>query len=428
MAEPGKRILIFYTWDRLWSLGPGKGSPDFYLSLKALTSSFDKVLVVHPAGSSRMCGELPEGAEDLPFRWPGNGWTVGVPEILQSDGKAYLFIFRTVLFLVNWFLRLFNYLAFNLSAYRAGMAVADSFNPAIVAAYGYLAVPAARLAARKLGVPLVVRLFGVSLGMKGFSTVAKIAQFEETLSFKLGAERWVITNDGSGGDEVASRLGVPASRVVYLLCGVDRDSTSITCSREDYRKELGLPEDTLVILRVSRLWRQQRVDRLIRAMPRILRDGRPVAAVIVGDGPERKQLEILAGNLGVTAVFTGAIENSGLSRHYRSSDLYAATSDRTNLSHAVLEALCHGLPVVALDTGRTSTLIRDGVNGRLVGIEESDRLGQILSELLSNDGLRHSLSEGAWRTARELIPDLEERVKQEVLAFDLSSFFPQLRR
>ena len=155
-------------------------------------------------------------------------------------------------------------------------------------------------------------------------------------------------------------------------------------------------------------------------MPDCLGDGRPVAAVIVGDGPERKRLETLAGNLGVTAIFAGAIENSGLSRHYRSADLYTATSDRTNLSHAVLEALCHGLPVVALNTGRTATVIQDGVNGRLVGIEELSRLGQILSELLSDESLRRSLAEGALSMARELIPDLEERMKQEVEAFDLS--------
>ena len=50
------RILIIYTWKKLWSMGTGKGSPDFYLSLKAFAGSFERVVLVHPSIQSGETG------------------------------------------------------------------------------------------------------------------------------------------------------------------------------------------------------------------------------------------------------------------------------------------------------------------------------------------------------------------------------------
>jgi len=399
------RILVIYSWKKLWSMGTGKGSPDFYLSLKALAGSFERVVLVHPASSESLIKEaLPEGVEQVTFNWPGGGRVVARPGWMRVRKNVYILIPRLALFTLNWVLRIFSYLAFTVAAYRAVKKVAAQVRPDRVAAYGYMAVPAAKFLSRKLGVPMVTRLFGVSLGMKGFSVLAQVAQFEETLSFRLGADRWVITDDGSGGDRAARKLGVPADRVLYLLNGVDKSQPGKKFDRKAYRDKLGLSPETKIILRVARLWPQQRIDRLIARMPDVLPDGTPVAAVVVGEGSERTFLESLAERRGVKVIFTGS------------------TSDRTNLSNSVLESLNHGLPVVALATGGTGSIIRDMVNGRLVEFEQQERLGDVLAETLGNEMLRASLSEGAFRTAREIIPSYEERMRQEAEAMSLLAY------
>ncbi len=401
-------------------MGPGKGSPDFYLSLKSLVGRFTQVVVVHPAGPDALAG-VPEGIESDGFNWPGAGKLISVPVRLR-EGRYHKL--KTVLlmglFALNYVIRLVSYCLFTIAAYRAGLRAAAELDPSVIAAYGYMAVPAGRLLARKFKRPLVIRLFGVSLGMKGFSIPAQLTQFEETLSFRLGAERWVITNDGSGGDEAARRLGVPESKMIYLLCGVDRPARPVAFDREAYRRRLGLSPDTRVILRAARLWRQQRIDRMIRFMPRNLPDGTPVAAVVAGEGPEQKYLEKLAERFGANVIFVGALDHEQLIEHYRCADLYLATSDRTNLSNSVLEALCHGLPVVALSAGRTASIIEDGVNGRLLPLTEQERLTGVIESLLADERLRRNLSLGALRTAEEKIPDFNQRIASEARAFSLA--------
>jgi len=409
--RPGK-ILVLYSWDRLWSLGPGSGSPDFHLSLSALGEVFTRVTVVHPAGAGCLAGELPPGVEAVSFPWPERVFSFS-----RLAGRSWL---RRPAFVLDWLLRLATYWLFNVKAGRTARRVASKDNYSLVAAYGFMGVRAAESIARSLGAPLIVRLFGVSLGLKGWSPLVRLAQFEEVLSFHCSAARWVVTEDGSGGAAAAAKMGVPAERVVSLLCGVERPSTLPSCpDRAVWRAGLGLPADCRVLLRVCRLWAQQRVERLIEALPRSLPDGAPVAAVVVGDGPERASLERLAARLGKRVLFTGAMTQAELAAHYLSADLYVATADRTNLTNSVLEALCHGLPVLALEVGEVGKVVLDGVNGRLVAWNGPSGLESALTGLLADNHRLAVLAEGARRTAAELIPDFAERKRREVEAFSL---------
>ncbi|MBN2288783.1 MAG: hypothetical protein JXQ83_05575, partial [Candidatus Glassbacteria bacterium] len=222
MTGAGKRILVIYSWPKIWSMGPGRGSPDFYLSLKSLASVSERVVVVHPAGPEALAG-APESVEAAGFRSLIPERLVPTPACLREGRLLGLKkCLRAGLFALNWLIRLAWYCYFTVAAYRAGTRAAEKLGPSLVAAFGCTAVPAARLLASRYRLPLVVRLFGVSLGMRGFSLLEQAAKFDETLSFRLRADRWVITDDGSAGDEAARRLGVPGSRVVFPLCGVER--------------------------------------------------------------------------------------------------------------------------------------------------------------------------------------------------------------
>ncbi|MFH1068788.1 MAG: glycosyltransferase [Candidatus Glassbacteria bacterium] len=409
-----KEALCIFSWKTVWSLGTGSGSPDFFHSLTALGRAFDRVTLIYPAGSDRLMREqLPEGIEAVGFRCPPAGWRFTLPGLAGAGAAAWPL--RLAVFALDWLLRIIGYAAFTLCAVRAAVG-AGGRGPALVAAYGCQAVPAGRIVSARLGAPLVVRLFGVSLGVKSYSTPVLAAQFEEALAFRVRARRWIVSDDGSGPGDAAVRLGVKPERLALLRPAVDRQEIhrADDNERKEYRRQLGLSDNAKVILRVSRFWPQQRIDRLIRALPDRLGDGTPVAAVIVGEGVQREYLERLARLGKPSVVFTGALPNAGLAGHYRNCDLYVATADRTNLSHSVLEALCHGLPVAALDTGRTADLIRDGVNGRLVAPGDDRRLKAMIEETLSDLEILAGLGRGALATADEFIPAVAARVEAEV--------------
>lgn len=402
---------MIYSFPRLWSMGTGMGSPDFHHSLLALTRVADEITLLYPRHRGTTLGDqAPPGVRAVGFR------DLRLPLIPAPAGPR---LGRFVVLCLNWPLRLLNYVLFNLAALLAAQRVTAGAAPDLVTAHGFMGVwTAARIAARS-GAPLLVRLFGVSLGMKGFAPAIVAGQFEEALAFKTPAAHWLIADDGSGGSAVAIRMGVRPEKITMLRPAVDRAAGGppVGSGRSPYRRRLGLAPDTLVVLRTCRLWVQQHVERLLEVLPSATGGGAPVAAVIIGDGPERERLEQLAARLGRKVVFTGPLPNEGLAEHYLAADVYAATGDRTGLGQSVLEAMCYGLPVVAIDAGEASKLIRDRVNGRLVPLDDHPALASALGELLEDGALRQRLGREAMRTAEQEIPDLRERLAAEAEVF-----------
>jgi len=412
MSEGGagplpRSALVIYSFSRLWSLGTGKGSPDFFHALCALTGAVERVTLVHPRrGESPIAAQVPPGVRTVAFRDPR------VPEIPSPGGWILV---RAAVFGLNCPVRWLNYLLFNIAAHRAAAREPESVSPDLVTAHGATGTWAAARIARRTGARYLVRLFGVSLGMKGIRHPAILGQIDEVVALRTPADLWLIADDGSGGRAAALRMGAPPDRVRMQRPTVSRDGVrEVTgTERAEFRRGLGLAPNTRVILRVCRLWIQQRVDRMIEALPRTAADGNPVAAVIVGDGPERPALEALARRLGKHVIFLGAQSNDGLAMHYLASDLYVATADRTNLAQSVLEAMCHGLSVVAIASGETGGLIRDRENGLLVPPGDPGALAARIREALDDAALRERLGRAAMRTAELEIPDVAGRIAAE---------------
>lgn len=95
------------------------------------------------------------------------------------------------------------------------------------------------------------------------------------------------------------------------------------------------------ILSVGRLTKSKRHDLIIRAAARANRDLR-----IVGDGPERKNLEVLASALGARVHFLGGLSQPLLRDEYRRAVVFVHTSETGSLDKTVLEALATDTPVI----------------------------------------------------------------------------------
>ena len=98
------------------------------------------------------------------------------------------------------------------------------------------------------------------------------------------------------------------------------------------------------ILSVGRLTRSKRHDLTIRAA---VEQGRTL--LIAGEGPERKNLELLARELGADVHFLGGISQTQLRDEYRKAAYFIHTSETGSLDKVVLEALACGCPVKTND-------------------------------------------------------------------------------
>jgi phosphatidylinositol alpha-1,6-mannosyltransferase len=181
--------------------------------------------------------------------------------------------------------------------------------------------------------------------------------------------------------------------------GVDTHLFRPTVDGSAVRRRYGL-RDRPVIVCVSRLVPRKGQDTLIRALPRIRQRVRDTALLIVGGGPYRSTLEVIAREEGVAdhVVITGSVPWSDLPGHYAAGDVFAMPCrtrrgglDVEGLGIVYLEASATGLPVVAGDSGGAPDAVLDGETGFVVPGRDRDALVDRLTLLLTDSALAKRL-------------------------------------
>ncbi len=179
-------------------------------------------------------------------------------------------------------------------------------------------------------------------------------------------------------------------------------------ARKELRSGLGL-DGQFVALSVGRLVARKAHDLLLRAVAELRREGEAVAAVVVGDGPERPRLQALARELGVEDAvhFAGFVPEEALPRYYAAADAFVMASrqlpDRDGVEGfgiVFLEAGAAGLPVVGAATGGIPEAVEHGRTGLLVPADDVGGLAESLRFLARSPGEARRLGEEGRRRAR----------------------------
>ncbi|AWU97300.1 glycosyltransferase family 4 protein [Azospirillum ramasamyi] len=139
---------------------------------------------------------------------------------------------------------------------------------------------------------------------------------------------------------------------------------------------------------------------------------RPWTLDIVGDGPAAAEVSALFAPFGPRVRLLGAGAPADLAGHYRAADLLVWPGLNEAFGMVYLEAQAHGLPVLAVDSAGTGTVIRDGVGGRLTGPTPQD-FAAALAGLLADPPALRSLGQGARAhvEAHHGLPAAAERLR-----------------
>jgi 1,2-diacylglycerol 3-alpha-glucosyltransferase len=163
----------------------------------------------------------------------------------------------------------------------------------------------------------------------------------------------------AGLDEAVAR-GEAREHQTILAHGVRVPDTLPTRITGDARRALGLPADRPIVLAVGMLDTEiKRTDALVRALAE-LPAPRPFLALVGADGPDAADVRALARDLlGDDGFLARAVPHAEIGDWYRAADLFALASLREGFGLAYVEALAHGLPIVAHDTPVTRHLLGD---------------------------------------------------------------------
>jgi glycosyltransferase involved in cell wall biosynthesis len=159
-----------------------------------------------------------------------------------------------------------------------------------------------------------------------------------------------------------------------------------------------------MILFVGRLVRRKGVDDLIGAFNLLSGDLPTARLEIVGDGPERMNLEKLAADLGLgqRVTFLGSLKGRALNEKYLECDVFVMPSrtlrdDVEGFGTVFLEAGLAGKPSVGTYSGGIPEAVIDGETGILVQEAEIEELASALKRVLADHALGQRLGENARR-------------------------------
>lgn len=227
--------------------------------------------------------------------------------------------------------------------------------------HGYRADILGYVVAKSLGLPILSTCHGF------IENDIKLKAYNRMDKFFLKYFDRVIAVSKDIGDSLKV-AGVKKSRLRIIPNGISR-----TYDPENYREcrllkrnLLRLENHDFVLGYVGRLSREKGLNYLIKAISSLLDDRIPVKLVILGDGSQRQELELLSKQSGTdTSIFF-----LGFRKDVQSwlpiMDVFVLPSLTEGTPLALLEAMSFGIPVVASSVGGIPDMVESGLNGILV--------------------------------------------------------------
>lgn len=195
--------------------------------------------------------------------------------------------------------------------------------------------------------------------------------------------------------ERAQKAGATAP-ITVIPNGVNLTQFSGNASeseQQSLRDSLGIDHSNKVILSVSRLVHKNAMDTLVHAMQTVSN----ATCVIIGDGPEEKNLRSKIEDLGLkhSVILAGAVENQDLNTYYAIADVFVRPSRSEGQGIAFIEAMAAGVPVVAPAVGGIVDFLKDNETGLFCAVDDSEDIAEKLLTVLSNEELATTVKENA---------------------------------
>ena len=168
-------------------------------------------------------------------------------------------------------------------------------------------------------------------------------------------------------------------------------------------------------------------DTLLAAFAEVLVSIPEARLVLVGEGPQRTQVEATIEAAGMEGSVHLAGRADEIWPYLADADVFALASPAEALGIAIMEAMAAGLPVVATDVGGIPELVTPGVTGDLFAVRDHRELARKLIAMLASPGRRAEMSAAALREAEMM--RMEHSVEQYFQLYDrLLSDGPRQRR
>lgn len=216
-------------------------------------------------------------------------------------------------------------------------------------------------------------------------------------------------------EKLLMRYGVKIP-IKVIPTGVDIEIMNEDAKR-DIRKELGISADSPIILTLSRIAAEKKINHILNIMPQIIEEIPKVKLVIAGDGPDVDVLKEQVARLTIEdyVIFTGPVKHEDVGNYYRMADLFVSASDTETQGLTYIEAMASGTPSVVYDTDYTENIFDTPILGKTFTTQK-----EMLEEILSY------LREKKKKIPQDILQAKLEKISAKHFGEEVYSFYQEV--
>ncbi|MFQ5335904.1 MAG: N-acetyl-alpha-D-glucosaminyl L-malate synthase BshA [Flavobacteriales bacterium] len=249
--------------------------------------------------------------------------------------------------------------------------------------------------------PFVTTLHGTDITLVG-----KDRSFEPVTEFSINASDCVTAVSESLKQDTLSHFNIKKEIVVIpnFIC-MDRYGNN---NGSGLRKMVAAAGEK-ILLHISNFRKVKRVEDVARVFAKV-REKVPAKLLLVGDGPERKNIEDICRKLNTCddIRFTGKIKSP--EKALAAADLFLVTSETESFGLSALEAMASGVPVISTNRGGLPEVNKDAYSGFLHEVGDIEGMAASAIALLTDDAM---------------LSEFKANAKAQAELFDIKNILPQ---
>lgn len=258
--------------------------------------------------------------------------------------------------------------------------------------------------------PVITTLHGTDITLVGKDpTFAPVVSFSINMSDGVTAVSESLRRDTQ--EHFRVRRGI---EVIPNFLDFDRFRK---LDKDHFRKAIA-SQGEKILVHVSNFRKVKRVGDVVKVFDKVRKEI-PAKLLLIGDGPERQNVEQLCRELGTCDQISFLGKQEVVEEILAVSDLFLMPSESESFGLAALEAMACGVPVISTNTGGLPEVNIEGETGFMADVGDLDTMTAKALEILRNEELLSKLRKGAMDQANRfsldaVLPQYEAYYKQVV--------------
>jgi N-acetyl-alpha-D-glucosaminyl L-malate synthase BshA len=266
------------------------------------------------------------------------------------------------------------------------------------------------LAEHGVHIPIVTTLHGTDITLVG-----KDPTYEPVVSYSI--------NHSDAVTAVSESL----KKDTYLNFHIDKDihvipnfidfSRFAKQKKEHFKKAIA-PQNEKILVHTSNFRKVKRIEDVVKVFA-IVAQKIPSKLLLIGDGPERTNIEILCRESGVCDRITFLGKQEQIEEILSVCDLFLLTSETESFGLAALEAMACEVPVISTNSGGIPEVNIHGVTGYLSDVGDVEDMAKNALKILESEKVLKTFKSNALKQAKafhiDLVLPLYEKVYDDLV-------------